>query len=299
MPVATRGAVRHLSAVDLERLGFEVVLANTYHLSLKPGRTRSWRDLGGLHGFMDWSGQVLTDSGGYQIFSLEPKVDDDGATFRSTYDGSLVRFTPEHAVAVQEALGADIQMVLDVCPPLPSDEAVIRAAVERTAAWAARARAAHTRVEDQCLFGIVQGGVDVDLRAESAERTVALDFDGYAIGGLSVGESLDRDAPGPGGRAGPPARRPAPVPDGRGRPRRPARGHRPGHRPLRLRAAHPPRPSRHRAHRRRPAEPAQRPLRRRRRAPGRRRASATSAPGTRGPTCATCSRPTSPPGPAC
>jgi queuine tRNA-ribosyltransferase len=189
MPVATRGAVRHLSAVDLERLGFEVVLSNTYHLSLKPGH-EVVRDLGGLHGFMDWSGHVLTDSGGYQIFSLEPKVDDDGATFRSTYDGSLVRFTPEHAVAVQEALGADIQMVLDVCPPLPSDDAVIRAAVERTAAWAARARVAHTRVDDQCLFGIVQGGTDVDLRVESAERTVALDFDGYAVGGLSVGETL-------------------------------------------------------------------------------------------------------------
>ena len=189
MPVATRGAVRHLSAVDLERLGFEVVLANTYHLSLRPGH-ETVAALGGLHGFMDWSGHVLTDSGGYQIFSLEPKVDDDGATFRSTYDGDLVRFTPESAVAVQEALGADIQMVLDVCPPLPSEPRVIRAAVERTATWAARARAAHTRVEDQCLFGIVQGGVDVDLRAESAERTVALDFDGYGIGGLSVGESL-------------------------------------------------------------------------------------------------------------
>ena len=189
MPVATRGAVRHLSATDLERLGFEVVLANTYHLSLRPGHDVV-AGLGGLHGFMDWSGQVLTDSGGYQIFSLEPKVDDDGATFRSTYDGDLVRFTPEHVVAVQEALGADIQMVLDVCPPLPSAPEVLRAAVERTAAWAARARAAHTRVGDQCLFGIVQGGVDLDLRAESTERTVALDFDGYGIGGLSVGESL-------------------------------------------------------------------------------------------------------------
>ena len=194
MPVATRGAVRHLSAPDLEALGFEVVLANTYHLSLKPGH-EVVRDLGGLHGFMDWSGQVLTDSGGYQIFSLEPKVDDDGATFRSTYDGSLVRFTPEHAVAVQEDLGADIQMVLDVCPPLPSSPEVIRAAVERTAAWAARARPAHTRVDDQCLFGIVQGGVDPELRAESAERTVALDFDGYAVGGLSVGEPLDQMLP--------------------------------------------------------------------------------------------------------
>jgi queuine tRNA-ribosyltransferase len=188
MPVATRGAVRHLSAADLERLGFEVVLANTYHLSLRPGADVV-ASLGGLHGFMDWSGQVLTDSGGYQVFSLEPKVDDDGATFRSTYDGSTVRFTPEHAVALQEQLGADIQMVLDVCPPLPSAPEVLRDAVERTAAWAARARAAHRRTDDQCLFGIVQGGTEVDLRAESAARTVALDFDGYGIGGLSVGES--------------------------------------------------------------------------------------------------------------
>ncbi|HYF44743.1 MAG TPA: tRNA guanosine(34) transglycosylase Tgt [Acidimicrobiales bacterium] len=194
MPVATRGAVRHLSAVDLERLGFEVVLANTYHLTLRPGH-EVVRSLGGLHGFMDWSGHVLTDSGGYQVFSLEPKVDDDGATFRSTYDGTLVRFTPEHAVAVQEALGADIQMVLDVCPPLPSPPEVVRSAVERTAAWATRARAAHTRVHDQCLFGIVQGGVDPALRAESAQRTVDLDFDGYAIGGLSVGESIDEMLP--------------------------------------------------------------------------------------------------------
>lgn len=194
MPVATRGAVRHLSAADLERLGFEVVLANAYHLSLRPG-AEVVAGLGGLHGFMDWPGHVLTDSGGYQIFSLTPKVDDDGATFRSTYDGTEVRFTPEGAVALQEALGADIQMVLDVCAPLPSDARVIRAAVERTAAWAARARAAHTRIEDQCLFGIVQGGVDLALRAESAERTVALDFDGYGIGGLSVGEPLEQMLP--------------------------------------------------------------------------------------------------------
>jgi len=194
MPVATRGAIRHLSAVDLERLGFEVVLANTYHLSLRPGEDVV-AALGGLHGFMDWSGHVLTDSGGYQIFSLSPKVDDEGATFKSTYDGSTVHFSPERAVAVQEALGADIQMVLDVCPPLPSPPEVVRAAVERTARWAARARAAHRRVDDQALFGIVQGGVDPALRAESARRTVALDFDGYGIGGLSVGETLDELLP--------------------------------------------------------------------------------------------------------
>jgi queuine tRNA-ribosyltransferase len=187
MPVGTRGAVRHLSSADLERLGFEVVLANTYHLALRPGADVV-AGLGGLHGFMDWSGQVLTDSGGYQVFSLEPQVDDDGVTFRSTYDGDEVRLTPERAVELQEALGADIQMVLDVCPPSTADPATLRLAVERTAAWAERARAVHQRA-DQSLFGIVQGGVDPDLRTESAARTVALDFDGYAVGGLSVGES--------------------------------------------------------------------------------------------------------------
>ncbi|HEY4333095.1 MAG TPA: tRNA guanosine(34) transglycosylase Tgt, partial [Ilumatobacteraceae bacterium] len=118
----------------------------------------------------------------------EPKVDDDGVTFRSTYDGSTHRFTPESAVATQELLGADIQMVLDVCPPLPSPPPVVRLAVERTSAWAERAREAHTRA-DQALFGIVQGGVDSALRAESAQRTAALGFDGYGIGGLSVGET--------------------------------------------------------------------------------------------------------------
>jgi queuine tRNA-ribosyltransferase len=122
------------------------------------------------------------------VFSLNPRVDDDGVTFRSTYDGSLHRFTPEGAVATQAAIGADIQMVLDVCPPLPSPPDVVRTAVERTAAWAERARAA-PRPVGQALFGIVQGGVDPELRVESARRTVALDFDGYGIGGLSVGES--------------------------------------------------------------------------------------------------------------
>ncbi len=187
MPVATKGSVRAMSTADLESLGFEVMLANTYHLMLRPGADVV-SAMGGIHGFSGWGGHVLTDSGGYQIFSLAPKVDDGGATFRSTYDGSLHRLTPESAVAVQERLGADIQMVLDVCPPLPSPPEVVRLAVERTAGWAARARAAHRR-DGQALFGIVQGGVDEALRRESARRTVELDFAGYGIGGLSVGES--------------------------------------------------------------------------------------------------------------
>jgi len=186
MPVGTRASVKALEAADLDALGAEVVLANTYHLMLRPGADLI-DEMGGLHRFSGWSGHMLTDSGGYQVFSLSPKVDDDGATFRSTYDGSLHRLTPEKAVELQELLGADISMVLDVCPALPSTPDLLRAAVERTAAWAERARRSHRR-PDQSLFGIVQGGVDEALRRESAERTVALDFDGYGIGGLSVGE---------------------------------------------------------------------------------------------------------------
>ena len=187
MPVGTRGAIKYLSAADYEQLGAEIVLGNTYHLMLRPG-AETVANLGGLGRFAAWKGLTLTDSGGFQVFSLEPKVDDDGVTFKSTYDGSLHRFTPEIAVNTQELLGADIQMVLDVCPPLPSSSEVVRQAVERTAAWAARARVAHQR-PDQALFGIVQGGVDLALRAESAQRTVAIGFDGYGIGGLSVGET--------------------------------------------------------------------------------------------------------------
>src|SRR3954453_15082696 len=170
MPVGTRGAVRTLASSDLEALGAEVILANTYHLMLRPGAA-TVEGLGGIHGFAAWNGHVLTDSGGYQVFSLAPKVDDAGVTFRSTYDGSMHRLTPEGAVEVQRSLGADIQMVLDVCSPLPSPTEVLRVAVERTADWAERAAAAHRELPNpagQALFGIVQGGTDEGLRAESA-----------------------------------------------------------------------------------------------------------------------------------
>ncbi len=193
MPVGTRGAIKYLSADDYAAIGAQIVLGNTYHLMLRPG-AETVAHFGGLGKFAGWDGLTLTDSGGFQVFSLEPKVDDDGVTFRSTYDGSSHRFTPESSVATQELLGADIQMVLDVCPPLPSSPDVVRLAVERTAAWATRARATHSR-SDQSLFGIVQGGVSGSMRAESAERTVALDFDGYGIGGLSVGETHDEMLP--------------------------------------------------------------------------------------------------------
>ena len=193
MPVGTRGAIKYLSADDYTAIGAQIVLGNTYHLMLRPGAA-TVAHLGGLGRFTGWDGLTLTDSGGFQVFSLEPKVDDEGVTFRSTYDGSTHRFTPESAVATQELLGADIQMVLDVCPPLPSPPEVIRLAVERTAAWAVRARDAHTR-RDQALFGIVQGGTSESMRAESAQRTAALGFDGYGIGGLSVGETREQMLP--------------------------------------------------------------------------------------------------------
>ena len=193
MPVGTRGAVKHLTSSDLEALGAEIVLANTYHLMMRPGADVV-AELGGLHRFMAWDGPVLTDSGGYQVFSLSPDVDDGGVTFRSTYDGTRHRLTPEGAVDAQARLGADIQMALDVCPGLPAPPEVLRLAVERTAAWAARARVA-PRPPGQQLFGIVQGGTDAALRRESARRTVDLDFDGYGIGGLSVGEPRDEMLP--------------------------------------------------------------------------------------------------------
>ena len=195
MPVGTRGAVPHLDSGDLESLGVEVVLANTYHLMLRPGAETVAR-LGGIHGFAAWSGHVLTDSGGYQIYSLDPEVDDDGASFKSVYDGSACRLTPEDAVHLQARIGADMTMVLDVCPSAVAERPVLSEAVRRTALWARRGRDAFLAHPDaphrQCQFGIVQGGADAALRLESAQRTLEVGFDGYAVGGLSVGE--DRPA---------------------------------------------------------------------------------------------------------
>ncbi|MEI2639510.1 MAG: tRNA guanosine(34) transglycosylase Tgt [Microthrixaceae bacterium] len=198
MPVATRGAIRGLSTHELASLSAkggtraEILLANTYHLMLRP-TADVVEQLGGLHDFTGWGDRhMLTDSGGFQVFSLQPKTDDEGATFRSTYDGAKVKLTPELAVRIQERLGADIQMVLDVCAGLPASTTVLREALERTVDWAARAKAAHRRIEDQSLFGIVQGGDNLELRRESAQRTVEIDFDGYAVGGLSVGETREQ-----------------------------------------------------------------------------------------------------------
>ena len=193
MPVGTRGAIRYLSADDYHAVGARIVLGNTYHLMLRPG-AELVGEMGGLGRFSGWDGLTLTDSGGFQVFSLGPKIDDDGVTFKSTYDGDLVRFTPERAVDVQQMIGADIQMVLDVCPALPSPPEVIDLALRRTGEWAQRARAHHSRT-DQSLFGIVQGGISPELRERSAIHTSELDFDGYGIGGLSVGETRDEMIP--------------------------------------------------------------------------------------------------------
>lgn len=189
MPVGTRAAVKAVDTRDLRAVGAEIVLSNTYHLMLRPG-AEVIADLGGLHAFMSWDGPILTDSGGFQIFSLDPKIDESGAAFKSIYDGSTAHLTPEEAVAVQERLGPDIAMVLDVCVGLPAPREEVEAQMRRTLRWAERCRAAHGR-EDQELFGIVQGGVDPDLRSESAAGTAALEFAGFGVGGLSVGESAN------------------------------------------------------------------------------------------------------------
>ena len=190
-PVGTQATVKTLTPRDLAEAGATLVLSNTYHLYLRPG-ARLVADFGGLHSFMGWPGPMLTDSGGFQVFSLAQmrKLDADGVTFRSHIDGSLHRFTPESTVAAQEDLGADIIMCLDECAE-PLDRAYNEAALRRTHAWAARCQTAQRR-RDQALFGIVQGGIFPDLRIESARTLRAMNFPGYAIGGLSVGETKEQ-----------------------------------------------------------------------------------------------------------
>ncbi len=190
MPVGTRASVRALDGADLEALGTRMMLANTYHLMLRPGAELIDRH-GGLHGFAGWPHPILTDSGGFQVFSLAPTVTEEGVAFKSIYDGDRVFLSPEDAVSVQQRLGADIAMQLDVLVGLPAPRPELEAAMERTLRWGARSLAAHTR-PDQALFGIVQGGVDPDLRAASAAATAELGFPGFGIGGLSVGEGPDQ-----------------------------------------------------------------------------------------------------------
>ncbi|MDA1194289.1 MAG: tRNA guanosine(34) transglycosylase Tgt [Planctomycetota bacterium] len=188
MPVATKGSLKGITHAQLERLAPDVMLANTYHLHLRPGEA-TVRDLGGLHGFTGWQGPWITDSGGYQVFSLDHRatLDEEGVTLRSHLDGAPVRLGPREAMAIQESLGADLIMAFDHCLALPASREALEAAVHRTTRWTAACAAARTR-SDQALFGIVQGGTDPALRALSAEALLALDLPGYAIGGLAVGE---------------------------------------------------------------------------------------------------------------
>ena len=189
MPVGTRGAVKAMTSEELERLGFQMILANTYHLFLRPG-DEVVRDLGGLHKFMHWERPILTDSGGYQVFSLSSlrRMNEEGVEFASPVDGSRSFISPERAVAIQENLGADIVMAFDECTPYPCDAGRARDSMELTLRWAERCRKAQARAGEQALFGIVQGSVYPELRAECARRLVETDFPGYAVGGLSVGE---------------------------------------------------------------------------------------------------------------
>lgn len=188
MPVGTQATVKAVTPAQLKEIGVQVLLANTYHLYLRPGADLV-AEMGGLHRFMDWEAAILTDSGGFQVFSLCDlrKITDDGVTFKSHLDGSIHHFTPELAVQIQEKLGADIIMAFDECPE-PTNRKYNEKALERTHHWAERCLKAKTR-SDQALFGIIQGGIFPDLRQKSAEFITSLDFQGYAVGGLSVGES--------------------------------------------------------------------------------------------------------------
>lgn len=188
MPVGTVGSVKGLEIRQLEETGAQMILGNTYHLSLRPGEEIVQRQ-GGLHQFCGWTGPILTDSGGFQIFSLAQisKIKEEEAIFRSHIDGRLIRLSPERSVEIQQALGSDVAMVLDHVVGLPNTETVLRDAMERSVRWAQRCRNAHTR-ENQAQFGIVQGGLIRQLRVECAQKLAEIGFEGYAIGGLSVGE---------------------------------------------------------------------------------------------------------------
>lgn len=189
MPVATLGALRHTDLSVAEQLDYQVLLANTYHLMIRPGYEYFARS-GGLHSFMRWPKGILTDSGGFQLFSLSKqiRITEEGATFRSYTDGRKILLSPESSIAMQRAIGSDIMMVLDHCIPSTSSQADLKRALELTTRWAARSLKARSD-SPQALFGIVQGGCDKDLRIESAKQITDLDFDGFALGGLAVGES--------------------------------------------------------------------------------------------------------------
>jgi len=195
MPVGTNATVKALSPNELREMGAEIILSNTYHLHLRPGH-EIIRGLGGLHRFMSWPGPILTDSGGFQVYSLAPlrKVSEEGVRFQSHIDGSMHFITPENAIEIQAALGSDIFMAFDECPPYPASEEEVQKAVKRTTDWALRCKkrkAGLPGAQRSALFGIVQGGVYPHLRKQSLEELVEPDLDGYAVGGLSVGEPKD------------------------------------------------------------------------------------------------------------
>jgi len=191
MPVGTQGTVKGMLPEQLAEIGAEIILGNTYHLYLRPGHERIAR-FGGLHRFMNWNRPILTDSGGYQVFSLGDlrRIDEQGVRFQSHLDGSAHSLTPELSIAIQEALGADIMMVFDECIPHPSTRAYVAESTARSSRWAARCKAAKTD-RGAALFGIVQGGMDMALRQASAGDLIEIGFDGYALGGLSVGETAE------------------------------------------------------------------------------------------------------------
>jgi queuine tRNA-ribosyltransferase len=189
MPVGTKATVKTVDPDELRALGTRILLGNAYHLHFRPGEELI-AEMGGLHAFMGWDGPILTDSGGFQVFSLRDTLlagDDDGVTFKNVYDGAAERFTPELAARIQAALGSDVAMCLDICAPAGVGRPELELAVRRTTLWAERQRDL-PRAPGQLRFGITQGGLDAELRARSSAELVALDFDGYAIGGLSVGE---------------------------------------------------------------------------------------------------------------
>src|SRR5690625_1551408 len=190
MPVGTLATVKTMSPEELKTMDAQIILANTYHLWLRPGEDIV-QEAGGLHKFMNWDRPILTDSGGFQVFSLSDmrEIEEDGVHFRHHLSGEKLFFSPEKAMAIQNALGPDIMMVLDECPPYPASHDYMKQSVERTTRWAERSLEAHRRKDEQALFGIIQGGEYEDLRTQSAKDLVAMDFPGYAIGGLSVGES--------------------------------------------------------------------------------------------------------------
>ena len=191
MPVGTQGTVKGMLPEQLREVGAQVILVNTYHLYLRPGHELV-RQLGGLHRFMQWDGPILTDSGGFQVFSLGAlrRIEEEGVRFQSHLDGSAHLLTPESSIAIQEALGADIMMVFDECIPYPAERAYVAASTLRSTRWAARSKRARHDAS-AALFGIVQGGMERDLRRQSAEQLLEIGFDGYALGGLSVGEVAD------------------------------------------------------------------------------------------------------------